>query len=152
MEILKPIGSAYFDEQEQTTKIIIDENMVENLAELADYNYIVLALTPYDTPEEKKLKEIFGEKAREVKKAKLISVIGNVITVEKLTHRGMAVGKVNQDSLYLPFEIEDIKYLPEYTDSMDAEDNENMDVKAGENPKPVIWLNILPENGMRRTL
>jgi hypothetical protein len=103
----------------------------------------VLLISPPDTPtlEDQKLIEIFGEKAREIKKAKLISVINNVITVEKLTHKSPDTS----------LEIEDIKYLPGYTDSMNAEDDENMNVEAGESPKPAIWLNLIPENGIRRT-
>ena len=141
MEKLKPIGYAHFNEKNQTSEITIDENLVKNLAELSDYTYIALLISPPDTPtfEEQKLIEIFGEKAREIKKAKLISVINNVITVEKLTHK----------SLDTPLEIEDIKYLPGYTDSMSDEDDENMNVEAGENPKPTIWLDLIPENGIR---
>ena len=144
MEKLKPIGYAYFNEYNQTSEITVDESLVENLAKLSDYSYIALLISPPDTPtfQDQKLIEIFGEKAREVKKAKLISVIDNVITIEKLTHK----------STDTPLEIEDIKYLPGYTDNMNTEDDKNMNVEAGENPKPNIWLNLIPENGIRRTV
>ena len=141
MEKLKPMGYAYFNEYEQASEITVDENLAENLAELADYSYIALLISPADMPtfQDQKLIEIFGEKAREVKKAKLVSVINNVITVEKLIHK----------SPDTPLEIEDIKYLPGYTDTMNAEDDEN-DGNGGE--KISIWLNLIPEHGIRRTV
>jgi len=123
MEKLKPIGYAHSNEQEQTSKIAVDENLVNNLADLSGYSHIVLAIPTTFAHEEKLLKQIFGETAREMRKVKLISVDDNVVIVEKLSDT--------------PLEIVDIfKYLPEYDEISDDE-----------HPR---WIELLPVRGVRR--
>ena len=88
------------------------------------------------TREEQKLREIFGENARELHKAKLISIVGNVVTVERLIHKSPGT----------PLEIFDIIGLPGYGDD-DSEADKILDAKNQNSfVKSPKWLDLLEKN------
>ena len=104
MKKLESIGYSELNLQDQTTKIIVNENFKEKLAELSGYSKIVI-VHYFNDAEEKILKEVFGEDVKNhtvsMEDIKLISIIDNIITVEG------TIGKFN--------EIIDIQpYYPEY--------------------------------------
>lgn len=110
----EPVGYAYPNIQEQTTKIIINETLLERLLKLSDYSHVVISFKCKINPEDKLLREIFGEDAREIRKVKLISVTDNVIIIEGLIQKSP-----DESSPTDMYDI--IPYLPEYDDVPDSE-------------------------------
>ena len=108
----KIIGYADSDLQENSIKIIINENFTERLPELSDYNRVIIEFRVDLSSKEKRLREIFGENSCEVAVFNLISVVDNEVKVERQEN-------------HLVKEICDIKpYYPEYDEEPDLESSD----------------------------
>ena len=108
----KIIGYADSDLQENSIKIIVDENFTKRLPELSDYNRVIIEFRVDLSSKEKRLREIFGENARTAAVFNLISVVDNEITIERQEN-------------HLVKEVYDIKpYYPEYDEEPDLESSD----------------------------